>query len=59
MENIISKNNKISKYLNYYENRPFKEIHSKILFYLVGYPFMFLQKLTNKTSGVIYVFIKK
>jgi 2-polyprenyl-3-methyl-5-hydroxy-6-metoxy-1,4-benzoquinol methylase len=59
LENKLSKNNFISNYLNQFENQPFNTIGSKFLLFLVGYPFMFIQKITNKNSRVIYVFSKQ
>lgn len=58
LENKISKDNKISKYLNQFENNPFNSFDGKILLFMLGYPFMFLQRLTNKNSRVIYIFSK-
>lgn len=59
LENTISPNNFISTYLNKYENQPFKTLGSKLILYFVGFPIMFLQRIVNKTPGVIYVFKKK
>jgi len=58
LENKFFKSNIISNYLNQYENKPFKSFGSKILLFFIGYPFMFLQKLSNKNSRVIYIFSK-
>lgn len=59
LENKISKNNVISKYLNQFEYNPFNTLGSKLLLYIVGYPFMLMQRIMNKTPRVIYVFTKK
>ena len=58
LENKLSKNNFISKYLNKYENQPFKSFDSKLILYLIGFPIMLLQRMVNKTPGAIYIFTK-
>ena len=58
LKNKKGKDNKVSMFLDKYENSPFNDFKGKILLYSFGYLIMLIQRLFSKTPRVIYVFKK-
>lgn len=58
LANKISKDNKISIFLDKYENAPFNDFSGKMLLYSFGYLIMLIQRLFSKTPRIIYIFKK-